>query len=841
MTFAHVVCKHLNPLYHLIQIFPPIPHLLLPIYSPTHLTNRSHYSSLPSENLETVNKLVSIFSHQQPSSLVSTTELAAFGSKLTTDVVETTLKSFKSWETALRFFNWASTQTGYRHNCYTYNAMASILSGARQNAALKALYIDLVNSRCYVSPGALGFYVRCLGGLGMVNEANELFDQVKKLGCVPNDYSYNKLLEAIAKSGSVELMTVRMSEMRDNGWKPDKYTLTMVLQCYFMAGKYERALEVFQRIDELGWVDSYVFTIAVISLTKGGEVDKAIYLINKMDDFKISLNEKTFYVLIHGFVKEGKVEYSLSLLKKMQSLGFVPVISLYAVLIEGLCKRGEFTKALQLHSEMNEMGICPDLNLLQTLISSLADEREMICLLKEAKKHFNKKSMTTLHNAALSSLVKSGSIDKAYHLLRAMMKDDVGDDIKIDGCFGIQNFVPLDASSFGIVIDGLCQKGKLDVALELFNDMDQIGCKRSLLLYNNLIIALSDANKVEKCHELLKEMKANGFVPSQFTHNSIFGYYCRIGDVLGAINMVHEMHTHGHQPWIKHYTLLVKKLSTIGRVAEACSFLEMMIQEGFVPDMIAYSAAIDGWLRMGEVDYAWKMFKDISASGRCPDVVAYNTVINGLCKAKRLSEAQDVYDQMVQKRLIPSVVTYNLLIDAYCKNDDIDQAIGFFSMMAEKQRDPNVVTYTTLIDGLCNDGRSDEALLIWNKMVRQGKGCSPNKIAFMALIHGLCKCRKPDAALIYFEEMEEKHMQPDTYIYVTLIEAFLSVSNAPMALWILRKMIQNERVPNVLDKNCITLREAVRKLMDDALTSLEIETLIADNVLPIHLLQTGGP
>ncbi|KVI05269.1 Pentatricopeptide repeat-containing protein [Cynara cardunculus var. scolymus] len=756
MTFAHVVCKHLNPLYHLIQIFPPIPHLLLPIYSPTHLTNRSHYSSLPSENLETVNKLVSIFSHQQPSSLVSTTELAAFGSKLTTDVVETTLKSFKSWETALRFFNWASTQTGYRHNCYTYNAMASILSGARQNAALKALYIDLVNSRCYVSPGALGFYVRCLGGLGMVNEANELFDQVKKLGCVPNDYSYNKLLEAIAKSGSVELMTVRMSEMRDNGWKPDKYTLTMVLQCYFMAGKYERALEVFQRIDELGWVDSYVFTIAVISLTKGGEVDKAIYLINKMDDFKISLNEKTFYVLIHGFVKEGKVEYSLSLLKKMQSLGFVPVISLYAVLIEGLCKRGEFTKALQLHSEMNEMGICPDLNLLQTLISSLADEREMICLLKEAKKHFNKKSMTTLHNAALSSLVKSGSIDKAYHLLRAMMKDDVGDDIKIDGCFGIQNFVPLDASSFGIVIDGLCQKGKLD-------------------------------------------------------------------------------------PWIKHYTLLVKKLSTIGRVAEACSFLEMMIQEGFVPDMIAYSAAIDGWLRMGEVDYAWKMFKDISASGRCPDVVAYNTVINGLCKAKRLSEAQDVYDQMVQKRLIPSVVTYNLLIDAYCKNDDIDQAIGFFSMMAEKQRDPNVVTYTTLIDGLCNDGRSDEALLIWNKMVRQGKGCSPNKIAFMALIHGLCKCRKPDAALIYFEEMEEKHMQPDTYIYVTLIEAFLSVSNAPMALWILRKMIQNERVPNVLDKNCITLREAVRKLMDDALTSLEIETLIADNVLPIHLLQTGGP
>ncbi|KAI3734236.1 hypothetical protein L6452_13701 [Arctium lappa] len=836
MTLAHVVCKHLNPLYHhLFQIFPPIPHFLLPIYSLTHFTNRSHYSSLPSQNLETVNKLISIFTHQQPSS-----ELPTFGSNLTSDVVETTLKSFKNWETALRFFNWASTQNGYRHNCYTYNAMASILSGARQNAALKALYIDLINSRCYVSPDALGFCVRCLGGLGMVTEANELFDYVKKSGCVPNDYSYNKLLEAIAKSGSVELMTARMSEMRDNGWEPNKDTLTTVLQCYFMAGKFERALEVFQQIDELGWVDKYVFKIAVISLTKGGEVDKAIYLIDKMDEFKISLNEKTFYVLIHGFVKEGKVEYALSLLKKMQSLGFVPGISLYAVLIEGLCKRKEFTKALQLHSQMNEMGIHPHLNLLQILVSSLDDEREMISLLKEAKKHFNKKSMTTLCNAALSSLVKGGSIDKAYHLLRTMMKDDAGDDTKIDGCFGIQNFVPLDTSSFGIVIDGLCQKGKLDVALGLFNDMDQIDCKRSLLLYNNLIIALSDANKVEKCHELLMEMKAYGFVPSQFTHNSIFGYYCRIGDVGGAINMVHKMHTHGHQPWIKHYTLLVKKLSTNGRVAEACSFLEMMIQEGFVPDVIAYSAAIDGWLRMGEVDYAWKMFNDVCSGGRCPDVVAYNTIINGLCKAKRVSEARDIYDQMVQKSLIPSVVTYNLLIDAYCKNDGIDQAIGFFSMMAEKQRNPNIVTYTTLIDGLCNAGRSDEALLIWNEMVKEGKGCSPNKIAFMALIHGLCKCREPDSALIYFEEMEEKHMKPDTYVYVTLVEAFLSVSNAPMALRILRKMIQNERLPDVLDKNCVTLREAVRKLMDDGLTSLEIKTLIADDVIPIHLLQTEG-
>ncbi|GJW53477.1 putative pentatricopeptide repeat-containing protein [Tanacetum coccineum] len=237
--------------------------------------------------------------------------------------------------------------------------------------------------------------------------------------------------------------------------------------------------------------------------------------------------------------------------------------------------------------------------------------------------------------------------------------------------------------SFEIVVDGLPGKGDLDMALDLFSDMDQIGCKRSLLLYNNLINALCNANKVEKCHELLEEMKANGFSPSQFT-NSILGYYYEFGNVEGALNMLREMRAHGHKPCIKHYTLLVKKLSTNRKVAEACSFMAMMSEIGCMPDMIAYAAAIDGWLKIGEVDYAWKMFKNMSASGRFPDV----------------------------KGLIPSVVTYNLLIDAYCKDNDIDQAVGFFSMMAEKKRNPSVITYSTLIDDMCNTGRSDEALLI---------------------------------------------------------------------------------------------------------------------------------
>ena len=65
--------------------------------------------------------------------------------------------------------------------------MASILSGARQNAPMKALALDLIDNGRFISPGALGFFIRCLGKVRLVEEANVLFDHVREMGiCIPD-------------------------------------------------------------------------------------------------------------------------------------------------------------------------------------------------------------------------------------------------------------------------------------------------------------------------------------------------------------------------------------------------------------------------------------------------------------------------------------------------------------------------------------------------------------------------------------------------------------------------------------------------------------------------------
>ncbi|KAJ8765355.1 hypothetical protein K2173_012052 [Erythroxylum novogranatense] len=779
---------------------------------------------LPPDKADIASDLVTIFT-RQPFCL-NNPDLKNIAPFLDTKVVETALNGFKSWRLAHMFFVWTSNQDGYKHNIYTYNAMASILSRAQQIALLRSLYLEVLSSHCPMSPGTLGFLIRCLGSAGLVDEANKLFDQVKMTGlCVPNEYTYNCLLEAISKSNSIELIENTLKEMTDNGWSSDKYTLTPVLQAYCNMGKFDRALEAFNEMYQRGWLDAYVFSILVLSLTKWHEVDKAFELIDKMEDLGVQLNEKTFCSLIHGLVKECRVDKALEMFEKMKKSGFAPDIALYDVLIGGLCRNKELKKALHLYSEMKQLHIQPDVGIIFKLASSFSEAQELVQFIGEVHEQVDSETLVLLQNLVFESLTRSGSVKKAHYLLCAVMGGSCEDDADIGGLFKVKKMIPPNDATFSVVIDGLLKAGDLNAALKLFQDMAQNGYKRDILLFNNMIDALCNSDRLSESCELLREMESSGFKPTHFTFNCIYGCLCRKTDVLGALDMVRKMHSLGHQPWIKHSTTLVKELCKYGKAIDACDFLIEMVEVGFPPHVVPYSACLDGLIKIQEVDRALKLFQGVCVHGRHPDLVAYNILIKGLSKAGRIAEAESLLNEMITKGLVPSVVTYNLLIDGYCKLGRVNEAMLYRSKMLERGIKPNVITFSTLVDGLCNADRPDDATLLWNEM--EGNGCTPNAVTFMAFVHGLCKCSKPEAALVYLNEMEDRELKPDSYVYVAIIDAFLADSNHIMALEILERMVLKGYFQELHSKDLVTVNDAIKKLLEDDRTSSRVQNLIS--------------
>ncbi|PHU28641.1 hypothetical protein BC332_00734 [Capsicum chinense] len=305
--------------------------------------------------------------------------------------------------------------------------------------------------------------------------------------CVPNSFTYNCLLDAISKGGDVGLTKLRLKEMCSYGWELDKYAYMPVLQCYL------------------------------------GKVDKAFELVERIEDLNISLNEKTCFVLTHGFVRESRTDKAVQLLDKMKKMGFVMDIFDYGVLIEEFSRDKEIEKAIQLYEDMNVSGIHPDIKILSDLISCARDERDMIRIVEGRYESLDRKAWMLLYNSVLKGLTKNCSTDITYHLLSASAGLDSG------------------------VIDGLCPADWLEMVLSLFRDMDHIGWKRNVLLYNNLVDSLS------------RGICARGYCPDVVAYNIIINGLCKDK-----------------------------------RALETQDFLDEMMDKGLTPSAVTYSSLIDG-------------------------------------------------------------------------------------------------------------------------------------------------------------------------------------------------------------------------------------------------------
>ncbi|XP_039841424.1 putative pentatricopeptide repeat-containing protein At5g08310, mitochondrial [Panicum virgatum] len=363
----------------------------------------------------------------RPSSTRDAVRLRRLAAHLSPPAAESVILPLPSWRHALDFFHWAAKQPGFRHSCYSLNAMASLLP-PHQRAHLDRLGGDAVSSRCPMTPGALGFLLRCLGAAGLPDTAARVFDAARTtLSCSPNSYTYNCLLYALAKAGRADDVEARLREMvaRCGDESVDRYTLTSLLQCYCNAGHPEEANAVFQRMSDRGWVDEHVLTMLVVAFRKWGKADSAVELVGRMEALGMMPSEKTLSVRVHGFSKQGSVDMAMEMFDKMGTYGFCVDLALYCVLIEGLCQGNKIGKAVHLFEEMKRNGVVPDVRLLKKIIETFCSEGHFTTVfpfINGNAEHMKPGSVVSLYNVVLEGFVNSGDIEAAYQLLRSMVR-----------------------------------------------------------------------------------------------------------------------------------------------------------------------------------------------------------------------------------------------------------------------------------------------------------------------------------------------------------------------------------------------------------------------------------
>lgn len=85
-----------------------------------------------------------------------------------------------------------------------------------------------------------------------------------------------------------------------------------------------------------------------------------------------------------------------------------------------------------------------------------------------------------------------------------------------------ENSAKPDEVLYNSLLDGCSKAGKLDLAFQLFHQMQTEGLSPSTITFNSLIDACVRANQIQEGWKVLRTMQSMGVEPDNYTYSTLF-------------------------------------------------------------------------------------------------------------------------------------------------------------------------------------------------------------------------------------------------------------------------------------------------------------------------------
>ncbi|OVA19953.1 Pentatricopeptide repeat [Macleaya cordata] len=384
---------------------------------------------------------------------------------------------------------------------------------------------------------------------------------------------------------------------------------------------------------------------------------------------------------------------------------------------------------------------------LQILQRNSIHTSEKIDFFKWASLRPNYKHSPNTYSQIFRVVCRSGCLQEIRPLLILMKEDNV----------------VIDSATFKLLLDSFIKSGKFDSALEILDDMEELGTSLSPYMYNSIVVALVRKNQVglglSMFFKLLEASNGDGaFIPDALACNELFvalrkadmrvefkkvfeklrekkgfgldtwGYNICIhafgcwGDLGTSLKLFKEMKENdsGSGPDLCTYNSLIRVLCAVGKVKDALIVWEELKGSGHEPDAVSYRTIIQGCCKTYRIDDATRIFSEMQYNGFRPDTVVYNSLLDGLFKARKMTEACQLFEKMVQDGVRASCWSYNILIDGLFRNGRAVAAYTLFCDLKKKGQFVDGVTYSIVILHLCKEGQLEGALELVEEMEARG-------------------------------------------------------------------------------------------------------------------------
>ncbi|KAG0473386.1 hypothetical protein HPP92_014739 [Vanilla planifolia] len=396
----------------------------------------------------------------------------------------------------LEFFSFAGKQKFFFHTSFSYDTMLYILGRGRRFQEAWTLLREMKRKdRSLITTRTVHVVLGRIAKVCSVRQTVESFRKFRRLAHELNTDCFNALLRTLCQEKS-------MSDAR-NVYHSLKHEFRPNLQSFniLLAGwkSTEEAEGFFNEMTELGVKPDLVsYNCLVEVYCKNREMVKAYKVLDEMRKKELSPDVFTYTSIIGGLGLVGQPDKARDVLKDMRELGCHPDAAAYNAAIRNYCIAKRLGNAFELMEEMQAKGLSPNATSYNLFFRCFywANELESAWRLYKRMREEGCLPNTQSCMFLIRLCRRQEKVGLAMELWNDMVKHGFGSFALVSD----------------VLIDLLCDLGKLEEAERCFVDMVEVGQKPSNVSFRRIKVLMELARRFESIRVLEEKMAAFSLV-----------------------------------------------------------------------------------------------------------------------------------------------------------------------------------------------------------------------------------------------------------------------------------------------------------------------------------------
>ncbi|PON36814.1 Pentatricopeptide repeat [Trema orientale] len=337
-------------------------------------------------------------------------------------------------------------------------------------------------------------------------------------------------------------------------------------------------------------------------------------------------------------------------------------------------------------------------------------------------------------------------------------------------------YIP-DNGVYSKLISVMGKKGQTRMAMWLFSEMRNSGCRPDTSVYNALVTAhlhsRDKAKALAKAIGYFEKMKGMEWCqPNIVTYNILLRAFAQARNVQQVNALFKDLDESIVSPDIYTYNGVMDAYGKNGMIREMESVLTIMKSNQTKPDIITFNLLIDSYGKKQEFEKMEQVFKSLLRSRERPTLPTFNSMIINYGKARQLERAEHAFGKMTEMGYKPSFVTYESLITMYGLCDCVSRAQDIFDKLIESKKEMKVSTLNAMLDVYCMNGLPTEA----HKLFESAKsiGVAPDSSTYKLLYKAYTKANMKELVENLLKHMEKDGIVPNKRFFLDALGAFFS-------------------------------------------------------------------